>query len=81
MNDKIGPYHVVDPTPGRRVWLNTLNLTVIFDHDVIDGAPAARFTRRLVEFIESGYGSGEEQPMTLGRSEPETTKTAKPVPA
>lgn len=36
-----------------------LNLTVIFDHDVIDGAPAARFTRRLIELIESGYGLGE----------------------
>ncbi len=33
-----------------------LDLTVVFDHDVIDGAPAARFTRRLVELIESGYG-------------------------
>ena len=36
-----------------------LNLTVVFDHDVIDGAPAARFTRRLVELIESGYGLDE----------------------
>jgi hypothetical protein len=33
-----------------------LNLTVMFNHDVIDGAPATRFTRRLVELIESGYG-------------------------
>ena len=33
-----------------------LNLTVLFDHDIIDGAPAARFSRRLVELIESGYG-------------------------
>jgi pyruvate/2-oxoglutarate dehydrogenase complex dihydrolipoamide acyltransferase (E2) component len=33
-----------------------LNLTVLFDHDVVDGAPATRFTRRLVELIESGYG-------------------------
>jgi hypothetical protein len=33
-----------------------LNLTVVLDHDVIDGAPAARFARRLVELIESGYG-------------------------
>ena len=33
-----------------------LHLTVTFDHDVIDGAPAARFTRRLVELIESGFG-------------------------
>ena len=36
-----------------------LNLTVVFDHYVIDGAPAARFTRRLVELIESGYGLDE----------------------
>jgi pyruvate/2-oxoglutarate dehydrogenase complex dihydrolipoamide acyltransferase (E2) component len=38
-----------------------LHLTVMFDHDVIDGAPAARFTRRLVELIESGDGLDEEQ--------------------
>jgi len=36
-----------------------LNLTVVFDHHVIDGAPATRFVRRLVELIESGYGMGE----------------------
>lgn len=33
-----------------------LHLTVVFDHDVVDGAPAARFTRRLVELIECGHG-------------------------
>jgi pyruvate/2-oxoglutarate dehydrogenase complex dihydrolipoamide acyltransferase (E2) component len=33
-----------------------LNLTVMFNHDVVDGAPAAHFTRRLVELIESGHG-------------------------
>ena len=38
-----------------------LNLTVVFDHDVLDGAAAARFTHRLVELIESGYGLGEDQ--------------------
>ena len=27
MNDKIGPYHVIDLTPGRRVWLDTLDLS------------------------------------------------------
>lgn len=36
-----------------------LNLTVLFDHDVVDGAPATRFVRRLVELIESGYGFEE----------------------
>ena len=33
-----------------------LSLTVTFDHDIIDGAPATRFVRRLVELIESGHG-------------------------
>jgi len=38
-----------------------LNLTVLFDHDVVDGAPATRFVRRLVELIESGSGLEEMQ--------------------
>ena len=33
-----------------------LNLTITFDHDVVDGAPAARFAQRLKELMESGYG-------------------------
>ena len=33
-----------------------LSLTISFDHDIIDGAPAARFTERLKELIESGFG-------------------------
>jgi len=33
-----------------------LSLTISFDHDIIDGAPAARFTQRLKDLIESGYG-------------------------
>jgi pyruvate/2-oxoglutarate dehydrogenase complex dihydrolipoamide acyltransferase (E2) component len=33
-----------------------LSLTISFDHDIIDGAPAARFTQQLKELIESGYG-------------------------
>ena len=36
-----------------------LNLTISFDHDIIDGAPAARFTQRLKDLIESGYGLGD----------------------
>ena len=36
-----------------------LSLTISFDHDIIDGAPAARFTQRLKELIESGYGLDE----------------------
>ncbi|WP_139283130.1 2-oxo acid dehydrogenase subunit E2 [Raineyella antarctica] len=30
------------------------HLTLAFDHDVIDGAPAARFTERLVELLAGG---------------------------
>jgi 2-oxoacid dehydrogenases acyltransferase (catalytic domain) len=33
-----------------------LNLTVSFDHNLVDVAPAARFTERLKELLESGYG-------------------------
>lgn len=33
-----------------------LSLTVSFDHNMIDGAPAARFTQRLKQLIESSYG-------------------------
>jgi len=29
-----------------------LNLTLSFDHDIVDGAPAARFTKELVDLIE-----------------------------
>jgi hypothetical protein len=40
-------------------------LTVLFDHDVIDGAPAARFVHCLVALIESGYGLDENQSSDL----------------
>jgi pyruvate/2-oxoglutarate dehydrogenase complex dihydrolipoamide acyltransferase (E2) component len=33
-----------------------LSLTITFDHDVVDGAPAARFAQRLKELLESGCG-------------------------
>jgi pyruvate/2-oxoglutarate dehydrogenase complex dihydrolipoamide acyltransferase (E2) component len=39
-------------------------MTILIDHDAINGAPAARFVSRLTELIESGYGlnntGGEE---------------------
>lgn len=38
-----------------------LSLTVTFDHDIVDGAPATRFVRQLVELIESGYGLCETE--------------------
>jgi len=41
---------------GQIVPREILNLTVTFDHDIVDGSPATRFVKRLVELIESGYG-------------------------
>ena len=33
-----------------------LDLTISVDHDIVDGAPAARFVRALVELMESRFG-------------------------
>lgn len=41
---------------GRVVSRDYLNLTVSIDHNMVDAAPAARFTTRLKELIESGHG-------------------------
>lgn len=41
---------------GRVEIRDYLSVTVSFDHDVIDGAPAARFVQRLKDLVESGYG-------------------------
>jgi pyruvate/2-oxoglutarate dehydrogenase complex dihydrolipoamide acyltransferase (E2) component len=60
---------------GRIESREMLSLTIIFDHDVIDGAPAARFTRRLLELIESGSGLGEDQPLTANETEPAVAQT------
>ncbi len=37
-----------------------LSLTASFDHDVIDGAPAARFIQQFKELIENGIGLPEK---------------------
>jgi pyruvate/2-oxoglutarate dehydrogenase complex dihydrolipoamide acyltransferase (E2) component len=44
---------------GQIVPREILNLTVLFDHDVVDGAPVARFVYRLVALIDSGCGLDE----------------------
>jgi len=49
---------------GRVVTREYLSLTVDFDHDIVDGAPAARFVQHLKELIERGDGlidGSEEQ--------------------
>ena len=63
-------YHTLDVTlggiaekpgvvDGRIAIREYLCMTLSFDHDVVDGAPAARFISRLRELIESGYGLRE----------------------
>lgn len=39
---------------GQTVEQEIAHLTLTFDHDVVDGAPAGRFTARLLELIASG---------------------------
>ena len=74
--------HVLDLTVGSMAWKpavvdgrieprQILNLTVVFDHEVIDGAPAARFTRRLIELIESGCGLSGKIDMDLDEPVPD----------
>jgi pyruvate/2-oxoglutarate dehydrogenase complex dihydrolipoamide acyltransferase (E2) component len=41
---------------GKVVVREYLSVTASFDHDIVDGAPAARFCVRLAELLESGYG-------------------------
>jgi hypothetical protein len=42
-----------------------LSLTLEIDHDVVDGAPAARFTERFCRLLESGANlPSEELPAT-----------------
>jgi hypothetical protein len=43
-----------------------------FDHDTIDGAPAARFTKCLKDLIESGFGLfDQEAPSALHENKQE----------
>jgi pyruvate/2-oxoglutarate dehydrogenase complex dihydrolipoamide acyltransferase (E2) component len=53
-----------------------LSLTISFDHDIIDGAPAARFTARLSELIASGFGLCEQVVSLEDRSQPHSEQQA-----
>jgi pyruvate/2-oxoglutarate dehydrogenase complex dihydrolipoamide acyltransferase (E2) component len=50
----IGPKR--EDLDGQMSTRDCLSLTVSFDHNLVDGAPAARFTERFKELIERGYG-------------------------
>jgi len=41
---------------GEIVAGDILKLTILFDHDVIDGAPAARFVQILTDRLQAAYG-------------------------
>jgi hypothetical protein len=47
---------IVDDHTSVRVYLSH---TISADHDIVDGAPEARFTERFKELIERGYGLDE----------------------
>ena len=60
----IGPRPVL--VGGRVENRDHLSLTVSVDHDLVDGALAARFTERLVDLVEHAHGlTGEEGPRRL----------------
>lgn len=46
---------------GEIVIREFLNLTVSFDHDIVDGAPAARFVRSLADLVEGAAALEPEQ--------------------
>ncbi len=57
---------------GQIAMRDYLSMTISFDHDIIDGAPAARFTQRLKDLIESGYGLTEQEASSaLNESRPQ----------
>jgi pyruvate/2-oxoglutarate dehydrogenase complex dihydrolipoamide acyltransferase (E2) component len=39
---------------GEIVPLEYLSVTIAFDHDIVDGAPATRFAKDLVAFMQDG---------------------------
>lgn len=41
---------------GKILVRDFLHVTIHIDHDVVDGGPLARFTNRLVELLENGFG-------------------------
>jgi 2-oxoacid dehydrogenases acyltransferase (catalytic domain) len=54
-----------------------LHLTVVFDHDVVDGAPAARFAARLVELVMRGAGLDDGSADGLSEQETPTERRAR----
>jgi hypothetical protein len=49
----------------------TVQMALLFDHDVVDGAPVARFISHLTELVEGGFGLPE---VAEAAAEPTTSK-------
>ena len=47
---------LTEPSNGRIEIRQYLDVTLSFDHDIIDGAPAARFTNQFKDLVESCFG-------------------------
>ena len=54
-----GRYERVAWVDGRPEPRQTLNVTLTVDHDIVDGAPGARFGQTLMRLIEEGAGLDE----------------------
>jgi pyruvate/2-oxoglutarate dehydrogenase complex dihydrolipoamide acyltransferase (E2) component len=49
----------LDLVDGQLSQREYLCVTISVDHDIVDGAPAARFAQRFRTLVESGYGLQE----------------------
>jgi len=55
-----------------------LSLTITVDHDIVDGAPAARYARRLCELIEQAAGLDMSADHRHGPSQTAAQRSASP---
>jgi len=55
-----GRYDRVAWADGRPEPRKTLSVTLTVDHDIVDGAPAARFGQTLIRMLEEGAGLDDE---------------------
>jgi len=81
----IAPLHTLAVTVGgvdERPWVvagriearQILDVTIAVDHDVVDGAPAARFVHRFRQLVESADGL-QEAILTAGAAPPAPART------
>jgi pyruvate/2-oxoglutarate dehydrogenase complex dihydrolipoamide acyltransferase (E2) component len=66
---------------GKVVTREYLSLTVDFDHDIVDGAPAARFVQHLKELIERGDGLIDDSEEQSDQARPDAARATFEMPA